>query len=219
MKKLVAFDYDGVIVDSLKLNRQITNGVCQQITNGVCQELVEGVRKITQDDIENLNHMSFQEVSKVIGVPAELIPKCLKLINERLVASYSELSLFDGIIELVKKLSSEGHILAIVTHNTEEAVHSLMKTSGIDQCFSAVLGAETDGEKGDKLKLLQKKFDIVPENTYMIGDSVGDIREAKLADAKAIAVSWGFQSLDRLKTCNPDFIVKSPKEVGEILKS
>jgi phosphoglycolate phosphatase len=210
MKKLVAFDYDGVIVDSLKVNRQITNDACR--------ELVKGVREITQDDIENLNHMSFQEVAKVIGVPSELIPECLKLINERLVASYSQLSLFDGITNLVKQLSEDGYLVAIVTHNTEAAVHSLMRNSGIDQFFCAVLGAETDGEKGDKLKLLQERFEITAENTYMIGDSVGDIREAKLAGAKAIAVSWGFQSLKRLKTCDPDFIVETPKEIEDVLE-
>ena len=210
MRKLVAFDYDGVIVDSMSLNRQITNSVCS--------ELVPEARTITQDDIENLNHMSFQEVSKIVGVPDEMIPSCLKLINKRLVEAYSTLSLFDGIPELVQHLADEGHVIAVVTHNTEKAVYSLMKKYRIDGCFSMILGAESDGEKGEKLMRLQNEFAISPELTFMIGDSVGDIREAKLANARSIAVEWGFQSIKRLKTCNPDFIVGTPEEIKEIVR-
>ena len=207
-KKLIAFDYDGVIVDSMELNRRITNEVCQRLA---------GTRKITQDDIENLNHMSFQEVSKVIGVPEDAIPVCLKLINKMLVESYGELSLFKGIPELIKRLSEEGKILAIVTHNTEKAVHSLLRDNGIDKCFDSIMGAETEGEKSDKLIRLQGLYNLPKKSCYMIGDSVGDIKEAKIANFKDIGVSWGFQSSERLKSFKPIAIAETPEEIYEIV--
>ena len=207
-KKLIAFDYDGVIVDSMVVNRRITNHVCKKLA---------GTREITQADIENLNSMSFQAISKVIGIPDDLIPPCLKLINKMLVESYGELSLFKGIPELIKRLYEEGNILAIVTHNTEKVVHSLLKDNSLDDCFDVIMGVETDGEKSDKLLKLQKHYNISEPSCYMIGDSVGDITEAKLANFKGIGVSWGFQSSKRLQSFNPMAIAETPEEIYEIV--
>lgn len=211
MRKLVAFDYDGVLVDSMTLNRHITNSVCR--------ELVPEARSITQEDIENLNHMSFQEVAAVIGVPDNMIPDCLKLINKRLVEEYSSLSLFDGIPELIDKLAKDGHIIAVVTHNTEKAVNGLLKRYNIADLFSAICGVETPGEKSDKLTALHKEFDIPHDSIFMIGDSVGDINAAKVAGTRSVAVGWGFQSIERLQSCNPDFVVERPEDIERIVNS
>jgi phosphoglycolate phosphatase-like HAD superfamily hydrolase len=184
----------------------------RQITNDVCRELA-GTRMITQQDIENLNQMSFQEVAKVIGIPDNLIPVCLKEINKRLVKSYSSLALFPGIKQVVLELFKQNHTLAVITHNTENAVKGLLEKYEIRHCFSKISGAETRGDKADKLNSLLEEYPTHFTNRWMIGDSVGDMTAAKSADFRPTAVSWGFQSVNRLKTFSPDIILDSPEEI------
>jgi phosphoglycolate phosphatase-like HAD superfamily hydrolase len=50
----------------------------------------------------------------------------------------------------------------------------------------------------------------------MVGDSVSDVRAAKEAGVKSIAVGWGHQSLERLIEAAPDHVVRSPGELIEI---
>ena len=49
---------------------------------------------------------------------------------------------------------------------------------------------------------------------YLIGDTVGDIIEAKKAGIKSTAVTWGFQDRDRLLAMGPDFIVDTPEDIN-----
>ena len=207
--KLIAFDYDGVIVDSMTVNREITNEVCGRVAD---------VRKITREDIENLDQMSFQEVAKVIGIPDEILPECLMSINRRLVETYPDLSIFDGIKELIEKLAGEKHILAVVTHNTEKAVHLFLRKHGIEECFTAVMGAEQKKSKREMLNLLRETYKIDGENLFMIGDSVGDICEAKAAGFRPVAVSWGYQSIERLRSAEPEFTLYHPSEIESLFR-
>jgi len=50
----------------------------------------------------------------------------------------------------------------------------------------------------------------------MVGDSVSDIRAAREASVKSIAVEWGHQSPAKLLSAQPDYFVRSPKELLEI---
>ena len=44
----------------------------------------------------------------------------------------------------------------------------------------------------------------------MIGDTVSDIEQSKLANVSSIAVSWGWHRMNRLRTANPDFEINQP---------
>ena len=47
---------------------------------------------------------------------------------------------------------------------------------------------------------------------------VKDIRQGKLAGAKTIAVTWGFQSAAILRIENPDYMANSPNDILDIIK-
>jgi phosphoglycolate phosphatase-like HAD superfamily hydrolase len=51
---------------------------------------------------------------------------------------------------------------------------------------------------------------------FMVGDSLSDVRAAKEAGVKSIAVSWGHQSVGRLAGAVPDHVVRVPGELIEI---
>ena len=77
-------------------------------------------------------------------------------------------------------------------------------------------------EPGDKAKKILgacNYFGVDPGLARMIGDTVSDIRYAKRAGVQSIAVTWGWQSRDRLVKEDPDFIVNSVQELADLIES
>lgn len=59
--------------------------------------------------------------------------------------------------------------------------------------------------------MIQRKFNHA---TYSyIGDTVGDIKEAKSAKVTTVAVTWGWHDLDQLQQAQPDSLVHHPSEL------
>jgi len=205
----LAFDYDGMIVDSLSANLRITNEVCVGLT---------GCRSMERSDIENLDRMSFAGIADVLGIPSEDIGRCLEEINIRLVESYSELDFFPGMEEVLRGLRGNGWDLYVVTHNTEVAVAGFLEMKGMGEVFSGLLGAETGASKEAKLVSLIESRGAAPAGCAMFGDSVGDIEAAKSAGVVSVGVSWGYQSRSRLELSSPDFIVDAPEGILEVAR-
>jgi phosphoglycolate phosphatase len=56
------------------------------------------------------------------------------------------------------------------------------------------------------------------EAVFMIGDALSDVRAAKEAGVASIAVTWGHQSLETLLRGEPEYIVKSPNELIQVIE-
>ena len=203
---LIAFDFDGVIVDSLQHNIKITNAACCKFG---------ALRDVTVEDLQKIDRMAFYDVAKLIGVPEENFKPCLDLINQQLVTTYNSLIPFPGIEESLHILSESSLHLIIVTHNTEFAVNAFLKKQNMSTYFTMVMGAETKGEKSAKLASAAKEFQILPEEMIMIGDSAGDIRDAVKAGALPVGVAWGFQKPDKLLSAGAVKILNTPDEIAE----
>lgn len=204
--KLIAFDFDGVIVDSLRHNMQITNNACRQYGS---------LKDVTEKDLQQINQMSFDAVAEFIGVPRENFKPCLELINKQLVETYDALLPFPRIKEVLSKLADAGLTLIIVTHNTQYAVNAFLEKYDMASCFSLVLGAETPGEKDIKLTNGLKKLNIEPENAIMIGDSVGDIQNSIAAKVTPFGVAWGFQNAGKLSQAGAVEILQTPEDIAK----
>ncbi|HAF17094.1 MAG TPA: haloacid dehalogenase, partial [Peptococcaceae bacterium] len=83
--------------------------------------------------------------------------------------------------------------------------------------FEDIVGAEKEKSKVKKIRRAMKSYPS--DISYYIGDTAGDMIEAREAGAKTIAVSWGYQSAERLKKADPDYLVNSPEELTALLCS
>jgi phosphoglycolate phosphatase len=201
---MLIFDYDGVIADSLEYNLEITNIACRL--------MAPNSRLATIDDLHNLSSMSFDELAGSIGVEPGEIPGCLDEINRLLAIPNERTKLFSGMTEVII-WAAEKHQLAIVSHNTEVAINHVLSMNSLRHYFSDILGAESPGDKTAQILYLLDKYKVDEKKTYMVGDSISDITSARLAGVNSIAVSWGFQSVERLKNAIPDYIVTRPKQL------
>ena len=77
-----------------------------------------------------------------------------------------------------------GHFMAL-------CLMKRLQMSGLAKLPDYIVGADTPGAKAEKIRHIIEKFSGTPDNTYMIGDSMGDITEGRKAGVHTIAVTYG----------------------------
>lgn len=206
---LILFDFDGVLADTL--------GDMLRFAQETCDEL--GVKHVvTYEDLNSLEVMSFAEYGRQLEVPEKLLDEFVQRCLKRFEEKQSPPDIFRDLDSVVKELS-KNHTIAIVSGNTTLNVKAFLTQHGLEKCVRAIFGIDAPGSKAEKISQARSQFAAEGEAVFMIGDSLSDIRAAKEASVKSIAVSWGHQTAERLSHAEPDHIVHSPRELFELIKN
>lgn len=207
-KFLIAFDYDGVIVDSLNQNLLVATQACQQL----------GLKSFpTLIDIEQLENMSFEDIGRQIKVPEDRLKDFTSIVFHQLAQDTNTFFIFEGISDLLFQLSKK-HTLVVVTTNTQKVVERFLNKHGLEKCFVKIMGDEWQGSKHEKIVRFAQQFHFEKHLVYLVGDTISDIREAKLAGINSIAVSWGYQSRNKLVQKSPNYFAETPQDILDIFE-
>jgi phosphoglycolate phosphatase len=79
-----------------------------------------------------------------------------------------------------------------------------------------VAGADTALSKVAKIHALQERFPA-QETYWYVGDTAGDVREAREAGATPVGVSWGWHEPEQLAEAGAELIAQTPAELLTIL--
>lgn len=207
---LIIFDYDGVLADTLDDLLQSAQEACNKL----------GVKHfVTKDDLSSLEVMSFASFGQACGVPNHLVDKFVEICLNFLSEKDSPPAIFTGLSNVIRTLSVN-HMLAIVTTNSSQNVNAFLGKHGLDRFIHAVYGVDLPGSKAQKISIARDRLSAgrKKEPVFMVGDSLSDIYAAKEASVTSIAVTWGHQSLEYLLRGNPDYVVKYPKHLIEVIE-
>ncbi len=196
--KLLLFDYDGVMVDSLP----IVVGVYNSLFKKYGLEL-----DFSREEFSKLYITNFHE-ALAARVPADILPTILEEKGKIFVDRNEDFKIFEGIKEILEKLM-ESNKLVIVTSNTTKFVQENMRLNGLPEL--EVLGGDIEPSKVKKILAQKEKYPDC-EVTY-IGDTAGDIKEAKEANVKSAGVTWGFHNKEVIEKENPDMLLEKPEEL------
>jgi len=116
----------------------------------------------------------------------------------------------------VLKILKDNNMLIVVSSNSIYAINLILSKYKFDHYFQDILGYEFSFGKSEKIIHFMKEFKIKEDKTYYIGDTTGDIKEAKKAKVKTVAVTWGWHSKKKLKATNPDYLIDTPEELLRI---
>ncbi len=203
MKNILIFDFDGVLADSLQPMLTYAGQVCQELGYS-CEP--------TQADLEALDRMEFSEFGHQLGIPEEKIGDFVTRNFELFSHRIEPLKITPGIDSVIRELS-HSVILGVITGNSCAVVSKFLDSYGLKAEFHTILGAEDDGSRVEKiLKVISLNGGSNGE-VYMVGDAVSDIRAARGAGIKSIAIGWGHQSKEKLITESPDFWVDQPEDL------
>ncbi len=204
----ILFDYDGVIVDSIDLFAEAVTFAGRQLNQPVT---------FGPEDLRNIKTMSIPEITEVAGVEECLTRDFILGIEKELYRRALEIPVFPGMVEVIQQLRSFGN-MAVVSATSERVVSEVLEKHSVLQYMCEIVGGDTEGSKSSKIRSLIDKYEGSAARTCMIGDTVSDIQQSKLAQVISIAVSWGWHRMDWLRTACPDFEVHRPTDLIQLVK-
>ncbi len=217
-KKLVVFDLDGTLLNTLGDIRRAINYVLSSYD--IPQISEEETRKAVGHGLRNA---LIQVVNKSGAVIED---NDFSLMNELLVASYMKhpcvyTKPYPGIEELLLWLNENGLKVAVASNKKESVVKEIIKAMFSQIKFAFVLGEngkyplkpDPEGILNEMDKLGLKSDDII-----YIGDSEVDALTAENLKCDSIIVNYGFRTPEELNAAGIKESVGSPEEVMNMIK-
>lgn len=218
--RLILIDLDGTLVDSvLDLAFSIDEMLCQL---GHPPAGEANVRNWVGNGVESL--VSRALTGEMDGQPDEAeferaFPLFMGIYAEN-TAHHS--IIYPGVREGLDALRAEGYLLGCITNKAAAFTNPLLKKMGLFDDFKIIISGDTlPKKKPDPLPLLHAAghFAVAPQQGIMVGDSVNDIKAARAAGFKAVAVSYGYNHGQDIRLSQPDIIIDSLVDLPPMLKS
>ncbi|MBD2042750.1 HAD-IA family hydrolase [Microcoleus sp. FACHB-672] len=207
--KVIVFDFDGTIADTLEALIVVINRLAVEFK----------YKQASRADIEQLKNLSSREVIKDSGVSIFKVPFLLRKVKLELAHEIPRIHPVPGIKEVLTQLRSQGNKLGIITSNSKPNVMSILQNNEAQDLFEFVYAETTLFGKHRVIKKFLIKEGFTPEEVVYVGDETRDIEAAKKSQIKIIAVTWGFNSKQVLAAQNPDFLIDRPEELIEVIES
>jgi len=204
MHTLFLFDFDGVLVNSLDLYAEAVTRILERIGTPIVK---------SKEDYLALFDGNFYESMAAAGVDLAAYNETVKEILPRI--DTNAMKPFDGLIPVLAALQKDS-ILAVVSSNGYRTIRTMLDRFGFAPYFREILGADFRISKKEKIAYTLEKYGIPGERAFYVGDTAGDIREARAAGVRSVAVTWGWHSRERLAAAGPDFLVDTPEELLSI---
>lgn len=216
MKKLVIFDLDGTLLNSIADLACSTNHALK--ANGFREREIHEYPFFVGNGINKLFERALPEGEKT----EENIQKIRKTFLKHYDAHNCDATVpYEGIMDLLSQLQEKGISMAVTSNKYDSATKKIISHYFKDIKFLSVMG-NTEGvpAKPDPQIVFNtlKPYSFRKEEILYVGDSGVDMQTAKNAGIDACGVTWGFRPLEELKSFNPEFIVDRPEEILSIVE-
>lgn len=212
MKKLVIFDFDGTLFDSLDdvvicFNRTLE---------------IHGFPTLTREEYLDVVGGNIDEMVSLI-LKDQNTHENIEIVKETYEKIYSASPKvntlpFPKTHELLKALQEKGFSLAI---NSNRSNNSLKYYA--DKCFSDIDFVAIEGHNPSYpskpspcgVKRIIRKLKVTKDETIYVGDSITDIKTAQNAEIDCILVSWGYGRKDAFES---DYPLKEIDDICDLLE-
>ena len=201
MKRLILYDLDGTLVDTL-------------------DDIAQAVNHLR--DADGLPALPSHEIRRSVGRGVrELVASCLKISDAACIEQASRQfqayyaqhladhsRLYPGVQALLDYFQTRRQ--AVVTNKPNPHARDLLRRLGIDRYFVHVIAGD-DGypKKPDPAAVfaMMDQERVTPAETVFIGDNPIDIETGRNAGVLTVGVAQGFSEVDDLAAASPDVLV------------
>jgi phosphoglycolate phosphatase len=156
------------------------------------------------------------------GAPEETVAEALTFfLKFYRIHALEHTKLYDGVRETLEALAHQNHTMAVLTNKPVHISTDIIAALGLNGDFRKVYGGDSfPSKKPDPIGIhtLRDETGAAHGETLMIGDSGVDVQTARNAGVPSCGVEWGFQP-ESFAANPPDFLVRSPQQLLEIVSS
>ena len=176
--KIVIFDFDGVLFDSIDLSNKFISELYPGIS---IEEINEVLKGNFFEEIKKTKYLQISETNEDY--------------NNRII-KYTALKLNvkinEGIEKLLNNLKTLGFTLLINTSSRKQNCIPLLEKYNLLIFFDNIFTSEISKSKIEKFNLIKEEYKIKnKKDIVFITDTLGDLLEAKKSDINTIAITWG----------------------------
>lgn len=215
MKRLVIFDLDGTLLNTIADLANSTNHALNQL--GYPTHEPEEYNFMVGNGINKLFERALPEGEKteenVLRVRREFIPYYDQ-------HNADESRPYPGIPELLETLQAKGIQLAVASNKYQAATEKLIAHYFPNIKFIAVFGQRDGVNVKPDPAIVEDILRIsgTPKKEVLyVGDSGVDMQTARNAGVTACGVTWGFRPLAELESFNPRYIIDVPQLISNLI--
>jgi pyrophosphatase PpaX len=207
--KIVLFDFDGTLVDSIEAARATTSEVIATV----------GVAGLTLAELlYAMRFDTYNRMSHHTGITdPEVLTRLSRTFYERLIEHPERVHPREDAIRVCRDLADRGIKLGIVSNNRSDMIQRVLsyhtrRWPNLADLFPLIIGEDTvDPPKPDPkgLRLAMKRFGVEETQTVYVGDGPSDAIAAKRAGVRSIGVGWAHKK----------YGLKMPEEFDETIDS
>lgn len=214
MIKLIVFDFDGTLGDTLELILKCNHETRRRMGAPVIPDsaIIGTIGIPLWDGIKVMNP----------GIDEADIPAWVKMYREVFDELKHQIvpSLFPGVKETLAGLHKQGIILTVASSRGRESLKDFLQAMGIAPYFDYVLGAEdvvnAKPNAEPVLKTLEH-FGIIGPECLVVGDMPVDIQMGLGAGAVTCGVTFGNSSREALEAAGAHYVIDSFDKILSII--
>ncbi len=216
-KKVILFDLDGTLIDSVPdlavavnhmlevLNREtFSEDIIRYWVGNGAQILVKRALSGDAKTDEDLDPALF---SKALDIFLTFYGQnlCIRTVT------------YPDVLQTLKTLKVQGYRLAIITNKPFDFIASILEGLQLGELFEYFIGGDSLTEKKpNPLPLLHvcEKLGVTVEECIMVGDSKNDILAANACGMQSVGVSYGYNYGEDIGVYKPSMIIH---DFGDII--
>ena len=203
--KLVIWDFDGTLADSLASALSIFNRFAAEL------------RYRPIDNPEMARSMTAREFLRHHGISLWRLGRLTRRFHAAASEEADKLKLHPGLPEVLEQLFTSGIRLGILSSNKEDNIRRCLRANGTEEYFAFVVGYPRLFGKGKALRRIVRAERAERAEVLYVGDEVRDIEAVRKAGVASVAVTWGFHAEQLLRGNGPDHVATSPTQLCALI--
>ncbi len=211
MNKKVIFDGDGTLYDSGRSIKNSCNATLRHF----------GYEGIPYSELDFFVGPPLKECFRLCHVKEEDLEDCMAYYrNYQKENCLFDIDLYKDVFSSLEELKKRGYLIYLGTSRAYDLGKKLVTHCKIAPFFEGYYGASSDGSHASKEEVILKADMETPQSefAFMVGDTPMDVLAGKKVGYKTIGCLYGYGNKDELKKSNPDYLIKSFKDILTILK-
>lgn len=203
MTSHVVFDFDGTLADSAGLAVRLYNAIAAR----------EGFKALTAQNLESLRALPLMDRLPLLGVPVHRLPGLMVEVRRDFAGQMHTVPVHPGVPELLEGLRQRGLRALVLSSNDAANIRTFLSRQGLEALVDGVHGGVSLFGKARMLRGLMKREQLLPGQLVYVGDEERDVQACREVGVRVVAVTWGVDTVERLRGAGPDALAATPAEV------